>query len=208
MVIPDCTEVRKLEGVALKVSTRLKETFAKESADPKPEIVLGGSYARGTWLKGNHDIDFFLQYPEDYTREKLESVAIRYATEAVQGYRVKLRYAEHPYVEAFAEDVRVNLVPCYKVAPGQWRSAADRSPYHTKYISAKLDERLKLEARLFKKFVKISGVYGAEVKIQGFSGYACEVLVMWRGPFLKTLEGLSKLKPKEIISLEEYDKDL
>ena len=208
IVFPDPAEVKKLEVVALKVTARISEALNKEAADPRPEIVLGGSYARGTWLKGNHDIDFFLEYPVEFSRENLESVAIRSATDAMAGYPVKLRYAEHPYVEAFVDKVRVNLVPCYKVPPGQWRSAADRSPYHTKYISSKLDDKLRLEARLFKKFVKCADVYGAEVKIQGFSGYACEVLTIWGQSFTGILERLAKLKPKEVISLEEYDKEL
>jgi tRNA nucleotidyltransferase (CCA-adding enzyme) len=207
-VIPDPVEVKKLKDVALKVTTLVNEALKKEAADPRPEIVLGGSYARGTWLKGNQDIDFFLQYPLEFSREKLESVAIRSATDAMAGYPVKLRYAEHPYVEAFVDNVRVNLVPCYKVQLGQWRSAADRSPYHTKYISSKLDDKLRLDARLFKKFAKCAGVYGAEVKIQGFSGYACEVLTIWGQSFIGTLERLANLKPKDVISLEEYDKEL
>ncbi|MDA4111621.1 MAG: CCA tRNA nucleotidyltransferase [Thaumarchaeota archaeon] len=208
LVTPSLLEIKKLQEVALNVSALIKEALDKESADPRPEIVLGGSYARGTWLKGSHDIDFFLLYPVEFSREKLESVAIRSISEAVKGYEVNLRYAEHPYVEAFVDNVRVNLVPCYKVTQGEWRSAADRSPFHTKYIASKLDEKLKLEARLFKKFVKATGVYGAEVKVQGFSGYVCEVLIIWKGSFVGVLQALSRIRPGEVISLESYDKDL
>ena len=206
LVTPIKSEEKKLEEVVAKVTSLLNETFDKERADPRPVITLGGSYARGTWLKGNHDIDFFLLYPADFPREKLESVAIRSATDSMSGYVVNLRYAEHPYVESYVDGVRVNIVPCYAVAPGQWRSSADRSPYHTKYIASKIDDGLRLEARLFKKFVKGAGVYGAEVKIQGFSGYVCEVLTLKFGSFVNTLQGLAKLKPNEVISLEDYDK--
>jgi len=69
-----------------------------------------------------------------------------------------------------------------------------------------MDERLRLEARLLKKFVKSAKVYGAEVKIQGFSGYVCEVLTLRFGSFVNTLQAIAKLKPTEVISLEEYDK--
>ena len=184
-----------------KVISLINQTLDNENAVPRPEITLGGSYARGTWLKGSHDIDFFLLYPVDFPREKLESVAIRSATDAMTDYAVSMRYAEHPYVESFVDGIRVNIVPCYAVAPGQWRSSADRSPYHTKYIASKMDERLRLEVRLFKKFVKSARVYGAEVKIQGFSGYVSEVLTLKFGSFVNTLHGLAKLKPNEVISL-------
>ncbi len=101
-------------------------------SEPRPEVALGGWYARGTWLKGSHDVDFFLLYPVTFTREKLESNAISLAKEAMAGHQVNLRYAEHPYVESFVEGLRINLVPCYAVVPGEWKSAADRSLYHTK----------------------------------------------------------------------------
>ena len=206
LVTPSLSEVRKLEKIVKEVNRRLNVTF-KNSA-PIPDVALGGSYARGTWLKGSHDVDFFLLYPVTFPRDKLETDAISSAKEAMAGYIVNLRYAEHPYVESFIEDVRINLVPCYAVAPGEWKSAADRSPYHTKYIQSKFDDRMKLEARLFKKFVKSAGVYGAEVKIQGFSGYVCEVLTLKFGSFLQTLQHLSRAKQGEIVTLEPYDQDL
>jgi tRNA nucleotidyltransferase (CCA-adding enzyme) len=206
LVTPADSEVRRLEKIVTSVREKIEDRLDRE--DPKPEVSLGGSYARGTWLKGSHDVDFFVLYPPDYPRKDLESRAIEAAKEALNGYRINLRYAEHPYVEAFVSDVRINVVPCYAVLPGQWQSAADRSPYHTKYIKSRLDDRLRLEARLFKKFAKASGVYGAEVKIQGFSGYVCEVLTLKFGSFLSTLGALSRVKPGEILSLEEYDADL
>ncbi len=59
---------------------------------------------------------------------------------------------------------------------------------------------------MFKKFVKAAGVYGAEVKIQGFSGYVCEVLTLKFGSFLETLRHLSRIKQGEIVTLEPYQK--
>ncbi len=202
LVTPSSSEARRLEQVSAKVRQRLEKEFTD------PEISLGGSYARGTWLKGSLDIDYFLLYPWEFPREKLETEAVDSAIRALEGYKTNLRYAEHPYVEAFVDNVRVNVVPCYNVSQGEWQSAADRSPYHTKYIISKLDDRLRLEMRLFKKFVKASKVYGAEVKVQGFSGYVCEILVLKFGSFTSVLEVLAKLKQNEVISIEPYDKEL
>ncbi len=56
--------------------------------------------------------------------------------------------------------------------------------------------------------MKSSGIYGAEVRVQGFSGYVCEVLVLKYGSFLSVLEGLAKVRANEVISIEPYDKDL
>ncbi len=186
----------------------VEHSLAESKAETIPEIVLGGSYAKGTWLKGEGDIDYFLLYPVTYSREKLEGEAIKIALKAMKGFRVNLRYAEHPYVEAFVKNTRVNLVPCYKVEKGKWQSAVDRSPFHSEYIRAKFDAGLRLETRLLKKFAKGAKVYGAEVKVQGLSGYVCEVLVLKYGSLDSVLRALSVIKKGEVISVESYDKDV
>lgn len=206
LVTPTEFEAKKLEKVVARVRLLLAEEFHGQA--DVPEISLGGSYAKGTWLKGGHDIDFFLQYPKEYSREKLETVALDSAKSAIEGYEINIRFAEHPYVETFIDGVRVNLVPCYNVVQGEWQSAADRSPYHANYVKSKFDEKLKLEARLLKRFTKSIGVYGAEVKTQGFSGYVCEVLVLKNGSFQKTLESLAAIKGGDVISIEPFDKTL
>ena len=76
-----------------------------------------------------------------------------------------MRYSEHPYVEAFVDTIRINVVPCYDVERGNWKSAADRSPFHTEFIKESFDEEKRLETRLLKKFMKTIGVYGAEIRI-------------------------------------------
>lgn len=206
LVTPKENEARALSATASKVLGNLERCLREAAV--KPEVRLGGSYAKGTWLPSSADIDFFLLYPPDYPREKLETEAISISKQAVARYKTKLRFAEHPYLEAFVGRARVNLVPCYKVERGEWKSAADRSPFHTEYIEHHFDDKLKTETRLLKKFVKGAGVYGAEVKVHGFSGYVCEVLILKFGNFPNVLKELSSIKqPGQVISTESYDKD-
>ncbi len=204
LVTPSKGESIRLRKVDYDVTKRLQDSFSK--VETVPEIALGGSYAKGTWLKGEADIDYFLLYPVGYPREKLEGEAIETILRAMKGLRVNLRYAQHPYVEAFSENTRINVVPCYKVEKGKWQSAADRSPFHTEYIRSHFDDRLRLETRLLKKFVKCANVYGAEVRTQGFSGYVCEVLVLKYGSFESVLRGLSTISRGEVLSVESFDK--
>ena len=102
---------------------------------------------------------------------------------ALKDHRPRLRYSDHPYVEAFVKKIRINVVPCYDVEQGRWQSAADRSPFHTEFISKNFDDEKRRQARLLKKFFKASGIYGAEIITGGFSGYVSEVLVMKYGSF-------------------------
>ena len=43
---------------------------------------------------------------------------------------------------------------------------------------------------LLKKFLKGVGVYGAEIKVGGFSGYLCELLIIHYGSFLNLLKSV------------------
>jgi tRNA nucleotidyltransferase (CCA-adding enzyme) len=50
------------------------------------------------------------------------------------------------------------------------------------------------EVRLLKKFMKGTGVYGAEIKIGGFSGYLCELLILKYRSFAQTIEAFAPLQ--------------
>jgi tRNA nucleotidyltransferase (CCA-adding enzyme) len=206
VVTPSKGEEIRLRRVDYEVIKRLEDSFSK--LEIAPEIFTGGSYAKGTWLRGEADIDYFLLFPPSYPSEKLEGQAIETTLLALKGLQVNMRYAQHPYVEAFVEETRINVVPCFKVEKGKWQSAADRSPFHTEYIRTHFDDALRLETRILKKFIKSSGLYGAEVRVQGLSGYVCEVLILKYHSFESVLRGLSELKQGEIISVEPFNKEL
>jgi tRNA nucleotidyltransferase (CCA-adding enzyme) len=62
-----------------------------------------------------------------------------------------------------------------------------------------LDERLKEEIRILKKFLKGIGVYGAEIRVGGFSGYLCELLVLHYRSFIGVLEAMDSFGEKLIL---------
>ncbi len=150
------------------------------------EVVLGGSFAKGTWLPEYADIDIFVRMDAATPEPRFEEVGLGIGAEATRGYPRGKKYAQHPYTEATIEDVKVNIVPCYAVTKRQWKSAADRSPFHVRLVK-RLPERQKTQIRLLKRFMKAIGVYGAEIETQGFSGYVAEVLTMQHGTALGVL---------------------
>jgi tRNA nucleotidyltransferase (CCA-adding enzyme) len=127
---------------------------------------------------------------------------------ALARFKPMLRYSDHPYVEAFVKGVRINVVPCYDVSKGQWKSAADRSPFHTKYIAEALDGEKKGQVRLLKKFLKSAGIYGAEISTGGFSGYVSEVLIARYGSLESVLAAAAAFAPGQVISVGDYDLDV
>jgi len=205
-------DIVPLESDRKKISTLSKELEKKinmecEKAGVTAKIGIEGSVAKDTWLIDDPDIDIFIRLPLSIPKENLDEDILRIAKKATKGSKQIQRYAEHPYLEAFINDIRVNIVPCYQVEKGNWKSATDRTPYHTKYVRKNLNQDLKNEVRLLKKFLKGINVYGAEIKTGGFSGYLCELLIIHYNSFIKTLEAFSNYKKPIIIDLKNYYSD-
>jgi tRNA nucleotidyltransferase (CCA-adding enzyme) len=204
---PSPLELKKLKTVA----EQTKAIVTTYNSPKIVSIVLGGSFAKGTWLKKDADIDIFIKISASTGFREFEDLAKRIGFESLRRYRPTIRYSSHPYIEAFVRGVRVNVVPCYDVEKGKWKSAADRSPFHTMYVIDNLDEDKRNQVRLLKKFLKGSGVYGAEIATSGFSGYVAEVLILKFGSFRSVLEEFSNISGREkkhVISIEKPDQDI
>jgi tRNA nucleotidyltransferase (CCA-adding enzyme) len=199
-VKPTPADRERLERVTAELIERTDAACAKLGIDAKAMLV--GSAARNTWLRSERDIDIFILLPEGLSREELERQGLAVARE-VAGKRGKESFAEHPYVTMRFKGFDVDLVPCYDIAdPSEIRSAVDRSPHHQRYITKHLTPELADEVLLAKQFMLGVGCYGSELKVQGFSGYLCELLVLHYGSFEKLVESASGWKPSTVIDPE------
>jgi len=170
-----------------------------EAERPGVTAELAGSVAKGTWLD-DPDVDVFLLFPEDVPKDELKRVALSVGAEMLDGMEV--RYAEHPYARGRREGLSVDLVPCYRVKDASHiKSAVDRTPFHTRYVTERLDAEGRKQARLLKRFLKGVGVYGAEAKVQGASGYLSELIVLKYGTFLGAVEAMAAWKSGSAIGM-------
>ncbi|MEM2927321.1 MAG: CCA tRNA nucleotidyltransferase [Candidatus Bathyarchaeia archaeon] len=204
LINPSKEEVDKVGALVEALKAKASEEALKLGFEADPQVY--GSFAKGTWLSGEADIDLFLRVPAHVTRQEMAEKSLKIGeavVEALGGHWIK-RFAEHPYVEGWIEGIRVNIVPCFRVERGLWLSAADRSPFHTEYVMARLKEDGKSQVRLLKRFMKGIGVYGADIKTGGFSGYLCELLILRYGGFKEVLEAARSWRRGFIIDLEGY----
>jgi tRNA nucleotidyltransferase (CCA-adding enzyme) len=201
-IVPSNAERRRVHLLAEQLKAKLVTEAEKQGLEA--EVRLDGSVAKDTWLRGDADIDIFLRGPTSLSRADLEGRCLNVAKRALKGRPIVERFAEHPYVETHVDGIRVNVVPCYKVMQGEWRSATDRTPFHTDYVISHLTSNQKTEVRLLKAFLKGIGVYGADVKVSGFSGMLCETLTMYFGSFTKALEEAQSWKAPTVIDLEHH----
>lgn len=170
-------------------------------------IEIGGSYAKGTWLPEKADIDIFIKFQTSVSEKDFANLGKKIGFDSLKDFKPYVRYAEHPFVEAKIKDTKVNLVPCYDVEEGKWKSSADRSTFHTKFMKESLSESMKNEVRILKRFLMNNDIYGAEIAKQSFSGYVAEVLVLNFGNFLGVIKAVSDIKQGQIIgnATKEFD---
>jgi len=196
-VIPNQKEQERMESVA-SFAINLVKTEASKYTQVKG-VEFAGSYAKGTWLPKAKDIDIFVKFDENTDIKKFETIGKKIGFDSLKKFKPYVRYSDHPYVEAFVKGGRVNVVPCFDVKSGNWKSAADRSPFHTKYIIESLDQTQKNDVRLLKKFLIDNELYGAEIARQAFSGYVAEVLILHYGNFFNVIKAAANFKRNQII---------
>ena len=178
-VRPDDDERTRLAAVAERLTDRARDALAAREVDG--DVVRVGSTARDTWLSGDRDLDLFVRFPTDRSREALERLGLAVGHDVLpDGHE---EYAEHPYVKGTVEGFDVDLVPCYDVERAtEARSAVDRSPFHTAWLDGRVDG-LTADVRAAKQLLSAVGAYGSDLRTRGFSGYLTELLVVVHGGF-------------------------
>ena len=195
-VAPSKAEEKKIMGAVREIEKNISREAERRGLDV--EVMLVGSIAKGTYLKNSLDVDIFMLFPSNYSKEEMREHSLEIGKKVLDDW--KIQYAEHPYVRGRYGDYEVDIVPCYKIKKASEKmSSVDRTPFHTEYIRKNLKD--KNEVRILKQFLKGIGCYGAEIKIQGFSGYLAELLIIKYGSFRKVLENSQKWKGKVVLSL-------
>ncbi len=163
------------------------------------DLELGGSFAKKTWLMQNSDIDIFIRFKKNVSEKEFEKISLEIGLGVLPVDSRDIRYSQHPYVEGKIKDTRVNIVPCYDVKNGEWKSAADRSPFHTRHMRKALTPKMRNEVRILKTFLRSNKILGAEIATQGFSGYVAEVLILRYKSFRNLINSMSEIKEKQVI---------
>lgn len=208
MISESSTPPKSRQNELEKISKEIQKEIMNFNDKRILKVIVGGSFAKGTWLENDTDIDFFVMIEPTVERNEFEELGKSVGFHALKKYSPYLRYSEHPYVEGKVNGIRINVVPCYKVQVNKWKSAADRSPFHTIFMETKLNEFLKSEVRVLKKFLKSIGIYGSQISVSGFSGYVTEVLILKYGSFRNVLQTFAELTPNYIVSLDSPDQSL
>ncbi|UWG47063.1 tRNA nucleotidyltransferase (CCA-adding enzyme) [Halanaeroarchaeum sp. HSR-CO] len=200
-VDPAEEERRRLQRTAATLVAEAEAVI--DDLDVDADVLQVGSTARETWVSGDRDIDIFVRFDTSLTRAELERYGLQVGNRVLPDGREE--YAEHPYVSGQRDGFDVDLVPCYRVdAATEIRSSVDRTPFHDRYLSARLTPKTAGDVRLFKQFLKGIRAYGSDLKTRGFSGYLTELLVLEYGGFEAVLDAASAWQPPVRLDPEEH----
>ena len=201
-ITPIKEEYSKINSLSGELEQKI--TLACKQEGVEAIVRVEGSIAKDTWLSEKPDIDIFMRLPTSVPRKKLGDIGLKIAKKAAGDAEQLERFAEHPYLEIFLGGYRIDIVPCYNAKQGEWQSATDRTPYHTDYIRGNLDKGLLGDVRLLKRFMQGIGVYGAEIKVGGFSGYLCELLILKYGSFTQTIRAFAEYNRRVVVDIEGF----
>ena len=100
-------------------------------------------------------------------------------------------------------EFEVEFIPCFIAEAGKrFTSSTDRTPLHTGFLLPRFTDAMRDDIRLLKAFMMGIGVYGAEIRVGGFSGYLCELLVLVFGFFEGVLQEAASWGEPGVIRFE------
>lgn len=170
--------------------------FDKEIKQEKiqAEVFLGGSYAKKTLVKKDkYDIDIFLRFGEKYKNESISEITEKILKSLKLKYKT-LKGSRDYFQIKIQEDLFFELIPVLKTkTPEKAENITDLSYMHVQYVRKKIkSEKILNDIKIAKSFCYAQKSYGAESYINGFSGYALELLIYHYKGFLKFVKEIAK----------------
>src|SRR3989344_1334408 len=207
-ISPSKEELGVLSDKAKEILNILKTNIRKSKTSA--EVFVGGSFAKKTIIKkDDYDIDIFIRFNKKYDEKQIAKHLVKIVPKNAEKLHGSRDYYRIKSEDIAGISVEFEIIPVVAVKkPELARNITDLSYFHVNYVTNKIKKnpKLKDEIKIAKAFIHYSGCYGAESYINGFSGYAVELLVINYGSFLNFIKAVlaSKLdeRKKEKIILD------
>jgi len=172
----------------------------------KANAVLGGSIAKGTFLKDDYDCDIFVKFNLSYKKEDISNLLEKILKTFPGLSRI---HGSRDYFQFSMKDIMFEVIPVLDIKKAKYSvNITDCSPLHVKWVRDNLRKNSDLadEIRLAKAFCKTCNIYGAESYLRGFSGHVLDILVIYYNGFIPLLKNAIKWKEQEVIDFNNYYK--
>jgi len=171
-------------------------------------VMLGGSAAKGTFVKNDFDCDIFVRFQYDKYKDKPISDILEKALKKIKQIKFERVHGSRDYFQGKWHNMDFEIIPVlYVTHPNQAKNITDMSPLHVEWLNQHIDEKLKDEILLTKLFCKAQKVYGAESYMNGFSGHVVDLLTAHYGTFKNLLKEASNWEEKHVINMSQHHID-
>ncbi len=205
------TEMNDFELRVEKFRKKLKRAAKKLNFDC--DFFVGGSFGKGTYLKGKFDVDIFCRFSckyadetlSDKLREILDFLKLKYKKQKGSRDYFSFEYGKPK------DKILFELIPNFRINDlSEGVNSTDYSPMHVLFLKEKIAQNPNLsdEIRLAKQFFKAKELYGAESYINGFSGHVLDILITYYGSLENLIEDAKNWSEEKYIDIKSYYKDL
>lgn len=172
-------------------------------------VMLGGSAAKGTFLKHDFDCDVFVRFVYDQYKEKDISEFLESALKKVSKLEYERVHGSRDYFQGKWKDLHWECIPVLYIQNKDIaKNITDVSPLHVEWLNQHLNEKLRDEILLTKLFFKAQKVYGAESYMNGFSGHVVDLLAIYYGSFRELLVNIENWTEKQVINMTAHQVNL
>lgn len=185
---PKSRKIKEVDDFIRNLKSRIKQLKISARA------IAGGSFAKDTFLKEDHDVDIFVLFDMKYKDEDLS----KHLGKILKPFKIESVHGSRDYYK-IKNKLNFEIVPVLDIKkPEDAQNVTDFSPAHVRWFN-KNGKKYKDDVRLAKKFCKAMNVYGAESYIKGFSGHVLDILIVNYKGFIPLLKSAVKWKPKQVI---------
>lgn len=204
---PSAAEEEKIEQVRSTLITSIEKSAKERNINII--IQAGGSTAKGTFLKGDYDVDVFVRFItlKNDLSDQLELFLADFSTE----YNIVIEriHGSRDYFTFTYEGLFFEVVPVKYVSEvSEVENVTDMSPLHVDWIKQHLTSSIQDDIRLAKQFCKSALVYGAESYINGVSGHVLDILMVEYGSFDKWIHAVSSWSGVTVVDPNKHHKDV
>ncbi|MCF2140159.1 MAG: hypothetical protein K9W44_08905 [Candidatus Lokiarchaeota archaeon] len=216
---PTSQERKKLASIVDYVSTVIFNSVPQKNLKINFITPQGSTGLKDTALRNSSDIDLFIgldpsilpdlkQKSKSYLRNKIrelfKDMIISWLIPVFNNAGLQnpvMKYAEHPYVSAIYQNVKLDIVFCFDISDEFLfqrgpLTAVDRSPHHTRYVLEHLLDEQKDEVRVLKYLFQKLHCYGDKSAVgrSGFIGYLAELFIIKYKTVLNFMEHFEDLE--------------
>lgn len=196
-VLKDIKPTKKEEQILKNKVNQILKQLKSLKLNP----ILGGSGAKNTWLKGNHDLDIFVKF-----KRGTKNISKILENKLKKKFKIEKLHGSRDYFRIKQNNFTFEIVPITNITKAsQAENITDISPLHYKWVNKY--KKYNDDIRLAKALTIAQRIYGAESYIKGFSGYVLEILTIHYKGFNNLMKNAAKWKKRTIIDTNKLLKN-